>query len=108
MPRPKRQRVAPTDDWQQLRLLLEWPEQVLYELIRPVVLFGRSAGERAKETGAAARTLHRKADRFELRGVRCQADVRELPISALDDVSNGPDGWRVKFDPELGENWNEL
>src|SRR5947209_6620727 len=78
MPRPKRQRVAPTDDWQQLRLLLQWPEQVLYELIRPVVLFGRSAGERAKETGAAARTLHRKADRFDAHGMASLfADFRE-------------------------------
>jgi putative transposase len=78
MPRPKRQRVAPTDDWQQLRLLLQWPEQILYELIRPVVLFGRSAGERAKETGTAARTLHRKADRFDAHGMASLfADFRE-------------------------------
>lgn len=78
MPRPKRQHVAPTNEWQQLRLLLDWPEQVLYELIRPVVLFGRSAGERAKETGAAARTLHRKADRFDAHGMASLfADFRE-------------------------------
>ena len=38
----------------------------------------------------------------------CQADVRERPISTLDDVVNWPDGWRLKFDPELGENWDEL
>jgi len=34
MPSPKRQRIVPTDDWQQLHLLLNWPEQVAYELIR--------------------------------------------------------------------------
>jgi len=51
MPAPKRQRVAPTDDWQQLRLLLDWPEQIAYELIRPVVLFGVTPGERAQQSG---------------------------------------------------------
>ncbi len=47
MPGPKRQRVAPTDDWQQLQLRLLWPEQIAYELIRPVVLFGHSSAARA-------------------------------------------------------------
>src|SRR5437588_562886 len=65
MPASKRQHIEPTDDWQQLQLLLTWPEQILYELIRPVVLFGRSAAERAKETNTPARTIHRKADRFD-------------------------------------------
>ena len=65
-----RQRVAPTDDWEQLRLLAGWPEQVAYELLRPVVLFGRSPAERARETGAAERTLYRQADRFDQLGMR--------------------------------------
>jgi len=69
MPAPKRRRIEPTDDWQQLQLLFTWPEQILYELIRPVVLFGRSPAERAKETGKAPRTLHRKADRFDSYGM---------------------------------------
>jgi len=69
VPRNVRPRVAPTEDWQQLRLLLDWPEQLAYELIRPVVLFGRSVAERAKETGAAARTIHRKAKRFDQEGL---------------------------------------
>jgi hypothetical protein len=29
----KRQRVQHTDDWNQLELLLDWPEQVEYESI---------------------------------------------------------------------------
>ncbi len=69
MPRNVRPRVDPTEDWQQLRLLLDWPEQLAYELIRPVVLFGRSVAERAKETGAAARTIHRRAKRFDQEGL---------------------------------------
>jgi putative transposase len=69
MPAPKRQHVAPTDDWQQLRLHLDWPEQITYELIRPVVIFGRSVVQRAKETGTAARSIRRKADRFDALGM---------------------------------------
>jgi hypothetical protein len=48
MPFRKRPRVEPTEDWAQLKLQLAWPEQVNYELIRPVVLFGFSPAERAK------------------------------------------------------------
>ena len=65
----RRQRVVPTDDWQQLRLLARWPEQLAYELIRPVVLFGHSPAERVAETGAAERTLYRQVDRFEQLGM---------------------------------------
>ncbi|GEM_PF-2981080 len=41
-----RQRLAPTDDWQQLDLLVRFPEQRTYELIRPVILFGPPKVER--------------------------------------------------------------
>jgi putative transposase len=68
--RPRRRRVEPTDDWEQLKLLSRWPEQAEYELIRPIVLFGGSAASRAAETGAASeRTLQRKAARFEVEGM---------------------------------------
>ena len=46
-----------------------WPEQKVYELLRPVVLFGETAAERAKETGASERTLHHKADQFDQHGM---------------------------------------
>jgi len=69
VPRVSCASVPPTDDWEQLRLLLEWPEQVVYELIRPVVLFGRTAAQRAQETGTAERTLRRKAQRFDAHGM---------------------------------------
>jgi hypothetical protein len=51
------QRIEPTDDWQQLALLVRSPEQHTYELIRPVALFGHSPAERARLTGAPQRTL---------------------------------------------------
>src|SRR4051812_49805839 len=69
VPYRKRPRIAPTDDWSQLQLQLAWPEQVSYELIRPVVLFGSSPAERAKQTGVPERTLRRKADRFDTEGM---------------------------------------
>ena len=44
----KRQRLPATDDWEQLRLLVGFPEQETYELLRPIVLFGQTAAERAR------------------------------------------------------------
>jgi transposase len=65
-----RRRVEPTGDWEQIELLCEWPEQRDYELIRPLVLFGGPAAERASKTGAASeRTLQRRVVRFEAEGM---------------------------------------
>jgi putative transposase len=69
MPFRKRPRLEPTEDWAQLQLQLIWPEQVAYELIRPVVLFGLSPAERAKQTGVPERTIYRRADRFDADGM---------------------------------------
>ncbi len=66
----KRQRIEPTEEWDQLELLLKWPEQWEYELIRPVVVFGGSVAERARETGAASEsTVRRRADLFDEGGM---------------------------------------
>lgn len=70
MPTPKRSRRERTDEWQSLQQWTLWPEQELYEAIRPIILFGQTPGERAKEIGAAQRTLSRKADEFERYGMR--------------------------------------
>jgi hypothetical protein len=59
MPRRARQRIPPTDDWQQLELLIETPGQRSYEVIRPVVLFGEPVPERAATTQTHARTVYR-------------------------------------------------
>ena len=48
VPKAKRRPVASTDQWEQLHF--DWPEQHAYELIRPVVLFGLPAAERAQQT----------------------------------------------------------
>jgi transposase InsO family protein len=68
MPAAKRVRTLPTDDWETLQLRLRWPEQLEYELIRPVVVFGLRPAERAEQTGAAARTIARRADVFDSAG----------------------------------------
>jgi hypothetical protein len=70
MPRASRPRQPPTDEWNQLRLLVRSAEQETYELLRPIVLFGQPASTRARETGVPERTLRRKAARFAAQGMR--------------------------------------
>jgi putative transposase len=70
MPGPKRSRRERTHDWEQIQQRTLWPEQELYEQIRPILLFGETAGERAKEIDVPERTLSRKADEFERYGMR--------------------------------------
>jgi len=70
MPGPKRVRRERTDEWASIQQWTLWPEQELYEQLRPILLFGETAGQRAKEINAAQRTLSRKADEFERDGMR--------------------------------------
>ena len=69
MGRRGRRKVEPTDDWELLLPLFEWPEQQAYELLRPMVLFGGSVSERAAETGTPERTMYRRVERFERGGM---------------------------------------
>ncbi len=69
MGRGKRRRIEPTDEWQELLPLFEWPEQQSYEELRPLVLFGGSVAERARETGVPERTMYRRVERFEEDGM---------------------------------------
>ncbi len=69
MPRSQRPQRERTHDWQKIQQYTLWPEQQLYEKIRPVVLFNESAAERARETDSAERTLQRKAEQFEQHGM---------------------------------------
>ena len=66
----RRKRVEPTEEWAALELLLEWPEQVEYERIRPPVLFGSPVAERARQTGTPQTTLRRRIESFEHEGMR--------------------------------------
>jgi hypothetical protein len=69
MPANKRPRRERTDDWRKIQQYSLWPEQKVYELLRPVVLFNEPVSERAQETGAAERTVYRKAVQFEEQGM---------------------------------------
>lgn len=65
----RRRKVEPTDGWQELLPLFERPEQEAYEELRPLVLFGSSVAERARETGTPERTMYRRVERFEEDGM---------------------------------------
>ncbi len=65
MPAKKCPRRERTDDWQKIQQYTLWPEQKIYELLRPVVLFNESATERVRETGAVERSVRHKAGQFE-------------------------------------------
>lgn len=87
MGRRKRRRVDPTDDWEQLELLCVHDEQIEYERIRPLLLFGEVVAEQASQTGMSERTLYRKVAAFRDEGMRSlfgssRAKRRVLPLSA--------------------------
>lgn len=82
MPAAKRAQREATEDGEQIRLFVASPQQETYELLRPIVLFGRTPAERVRETGVAERTLRRKADRFD---VTVMASLFETTASATHD-----------------------
>lgn len=67
--KPKRRPLQPTDDWKQLKLLCSCDEQVEYERIRPLLLFGESVPKRAQETNTSQRTLYRRISGFQQEGM---------------------------------------
>ncbi len=69
MPKRKRVQREHTEDWQTIQPYTLWPEQTAYELLRPVVLFGDPAIQRAQETGELRTSLERKADAFDEQGM---------------------------------------
>ena len=69
MPAHKRKRRERTHEWQDIQQTTLWPEQEVYERLRPIVLFGKTAASRARETGASERTLHQQARLFEQEGM---------------------------------------
>jgi putative transposase len=69
MPARKRKLRERTHDWQEIQHYTLWPEQEQYERLRPVILFGETAAERAKETGTSERTLYHQARLFEQEGM---------------------------------------
>ena len=62
--------VEHTEEWAELEPLLEWPEQVEYERIRPAAIFGSSVAERSRQTGTPEITLRRRITSFKSHGMR--------------------------------------
>ena len=69
MPRRRYQRREPTHDWQQIRPLLKDSAQIIYEIIRPVILWGQTPKERGEETNMSPRTVYYKANLFDQAGM---------------------------------------
>lgn len=61
--RVKRKRT-PSPEWQAFQATLLHPDQIAYEVIRPVVTLGQDLTSRAAEVGLAPRTLARKVEQF--------------------------------------------
>ncbi|MBA2286423.1 MAG: helix-turn-helix domain-containing protein [Ktedonobacteraceae bacterium] len=92
MPRSKHPQRERTHDWQRIQQYTLWPEQKVYEMLRPVVLFNESAAERAKETETAERTLQRKAEQFESYGMASL--FPKEPATPSNDARNLPPDMR--------------
>lgn len=65
----RRTQVEHTEDWQQIELLCDWPEQVRYERIRATVVFGDRVAETARQTGTSETTFRRKVEAFDSEGM---------------------------------------
>src|SRR5690242_11833600 len=83
-----------------------FPEQTAYELLRPIVLFGDPATQRAKETGEPHPTLERKADAFEEQGLVNNCSHLEVAClcgaeKATEEVGNPPTPSRLSMGPRL-------
>ena len=88
----KRERIPPTEQWQQLTLRLDTAGQRSYEAIRPVVVFGEPVAEQATATQIPPRTLFRYVARFELRRVTPTGPAvpRRLPPSLAPSPTEWP------------------
>ena len=91
MPRRRRERREPTHDWQEIQQQTLWPEQELYEKLRPMLLFGQTAASRAKETGASERTLHYQANQFDQYGMVSLFPNERVPTPAESGRNLPPD-----------------
>ena len=87
--KPRRRRVDPTDDRDQLELLCAWEEQREYERIGPLVLFGDPVPVRARQTGSSERTLYRRIAGFGEHGIM-ESRFGSVPAKRRGDLSPHP------------------
>jgi putative transposase len=69
MPKRRYEHREPTHEWLQIRPHLKDMAQIKYELIRPVILWGVSAKERAIETREPRSTIYYQANLFDVAGM---------------------------------------
>jgi len=69
MGKAKRERHERTDNYALIHYQARFPEQRLYERIRPITLFGATAEERAQKIGVPVSTLRRADDAFDREGI---------------------------------------
>ncbi len=104
MPNRRYEPREPTENWQQLRLLLKDTAQINYEVIRPVVLWGVTPKERAAETGVPQRSIYYRANLFDQAGMASllpveppppipKQDKRPLPPSIRQEIVN----WHAEY-----------
>ncbi len=84
MPKRRYERQEPTHEWSQIRPHLKDTAQIKYELIRPVILFGVSAKERAAETGEPRSTIYYQANLFDVSGMASLLPPEPPPVPKLD------------------------
>jgi hypothetical protein len=76
----RRQQMEPTEEWAELKLRLEWAEQVEYELIRPPLISGVSVAARSRQTGTPETTVHRRITSFKSYGMRGLFETGEAQV----------------------------
>lgn len=76
----RRQQMERTEEWAELKLRLEWPEQVEYELIRPPLISGVSVAARSRQTGTPETTVHRRITSFKSYGMRGLFETGEAQV----------------------------
>lgn len=65
----RKQRIEPTHDWEQISSRTDFPGQLIYEGMRPPLLFGQPVSERAQEIGVPQSTLYRQISLFNRDGI---------------------------------------
>ena len=88
--------VEPTEEWAELELLLECPEQVEYERIRPTVSFGGAVAERSRQTGMPLTTLRRRITSFDAEGMEVCLEPSVSPGKTLSPRRRAASSWTAK------------
>jgi len=90
MPKQRYERREPTHEWSQICPLLKDSAQILYEILRPIVLFGVSPKERVAETGVSKSSFYTKANMFDQAGMASLLPPVPPPVISKQDKQTLP------------------